>query len=69
MSCTVCKSNNQHSFKGEVAFHFPGFKGLNKPVVWVFPKLKVCLDCGLVAEFNIPECELIALQENEIEAA
>jgi hypothetical protein len=42
---------------------------LNKPVVWVFPKLKVCLDCGLVAEFNIPECELIALQENEIEAA
>lgn len=60
MSCRGCKSSRQSSFGSEVAIHFPGLKGLNKPIVWVFPKLLVCLDCGLT-EFIVPESELRAL--------
>jgi len=30
---------------------------LNKPIVWVFPKLSVCLECGFT-EFTVPEREL-----------
>jgi hypothetical protein len=40
--------------------HFPGLKGLDMPIVWVFPKLEVCLECGF-AEFEIPETELHVL--------
>jgi hypothetical protein len=42
--------------------HFPGVKGLDKPVVWVFPKLQVCLGCGLTL-FTIPETELRLLED------
>jgi hypothetical protein len=42
--------------------HFPGREGLDKPTVWVFPKVLVCLDCGL-AEFVFPKNELHALVE------
>ena len=44
-----------------MALHFPGLDGLNKPIVWVFPKISVCLDCGL-AEFIVPEKELEVLR-------
>jgi hypothetical protein len=52
MVCKRCASDNQSSFNGEVAVHFPGLEGLDKPVVWVFPKLAVCLNCG-VTEFTV----------------
>ena len=45
---------NQRNFAGEINIHFPGLKGLDKPTVWVFPKLVVCFDCGFT-EFLIPE--------------
>jgi hypothetical protein len=48
--------------------HFPGLKGLNEPIVWVFPKIAVCLDCGF-AEFLIPETELRLLAEGDSAAA
>jgi len=38
-------------------FHFPGWNGLEKPTVWVFPEVAVCLNCGF-AEFSMPEGEL-----------
>lgn len=60
MSCQSCQSEHQSNFNGEVAIHFPGLKGLDKPIVWVFPKLVVCLNCGLT-EFTIPEKELRVL--------
>jgi len=34
----------------------PGLKGLERPIVWVFPKLLLCLDCG-VTEFTVPKSE------------
>ena len=60
-SCCSCHSINQNSFTAEVAIHFPGLKGLGKPIVWVFPKLLVCLDCGY-SEFMLSERELKVLQ-------
>jgi hypothetical protein len=44
----------------EVAIHFPGLKGLDQPIVWSFPKLLVCLECGFT-EFTVPERELSVL--------
>ena len=68
MSCKSCKSENQSNFNGEIAIHFPGLQGLDKPIVWVFPKLLVCLDCGFT-EFAIPETELRQLAEGDSTAA
>ena len=62
MSCKSCKSEKQSNLNGEIAIHFPGLQGLDKPIVWVFPKLVVCLDCGLT-EFVIPATELGRLVE------
>jgi hypothetical protein len=53
-TCKSCSSDEQQKFQGEVAMHFPGLDGLNKPIVWVFPEILVCLNCGL-AEFVVPE--------------
>jgi hypothetical protein len=60
MSCKSCLSEHQSNLKGEVAIHFPGLKGLEKPIVWVFPKLLICLECG-VTEFSVPERELTVI--------
>jgi len=54
VSCKSCLSANTRNFNGEIAIHSPGLTGLNEPIVWIFPKLSVCLDCGF-AEFEIPE--------------
>lgn len=60
MVCKRCASDNQSVFSGEIAIHFPGAKGLDKFIVWVFPQLAVCLKCGFT-DFNVPERELSAL--------
>jgi hypothetical protein len=60
MACKRCASENQSRLNGEVAIHFPGLKGLDKPIVWTFPKLAVCLECGFT-EFIVPERELSVL--------
>jgi len=64
MTCKRCRSDSHSVFNGETAIHFPGLKGLDKPIVWVFPKLAVCLECGF-AEFTIPERELSVLATGE----
>ena len=60
MVCKRCASDNQSAFNGEIAIHFPGLKGVDKPIVWTFPKLAVCLKCGFT-EFTVPERELRVL--------
>jgi len=60
MACNGCASENRREFNGELAIHFPGIAGLRRPIVWTFPKLLVCLNCGQ-AEFNVPERELRVL--------
>ncbi len=54
MRCKRCASGYLKEFGGELAIHFPGHAGLTKPIVWVFPKLTTCLDCGFV-EFALPD--------------
>ncbi len=68
MSCKSCQSDNQYKFNGEVAIHFPGLQGLDKPIVWVFPQILVCLKCGFT-EFVVPETELRRLVESEAAGA
>jgi hypothetical protein len=68
MPCKSCGSVNQTKFTGEIAIHFSGLKNIDKPVVWVFPEIVVCLDCG-TAEFAVPEAELRQLARGDAEAA
>ena len=67
MSCKSCKSTHQTNLNGEIGIHFPGLKGLNKPITWVFPTLVACLDCGFT-EFTVPEKELgVLVSESSME--
>jgi len=51
-----------------MAIHFPGLKGLDRPVVWVFPELFVCLKCGN-AKFEVAESELRLLAKDDATTA
>ena len=62
MACVSCGSEKQGEFGAETVIHFPGLQGLDKPIVWVFPKLVVCFACG-ASLFAIPEAELRQLQD------
>jgi hypothetical protein len=66
--CKACGSINQDKFIAEMAIRSPGLKNIDKPTVWVFPELIVCLDCGM-AEFVVPEAELRLLPECTMAAA
>jgi hypothetical protein len=68
VKCTSCGSVNQSKFTGEIGIHLLGLKNIAKPVVWVFPELLVCLDCGS-AEFTVPEAELRQLAKDDAAAA
>jgi hypothetical protein len=67
--CNSCSSNRQTQFESEIFIQFPSLKDLDKLPVMVFPTLSVCLDCGVVAEFTIPETELRELRERSESAA
>lgn len=47
-----------------MGIHFPELKDIDKPVVWVFPEVVVCLDCG-AGEFAVPEAELRQLAKGD----
>jgi len=59
--CKRCLSENQRPFKTEIVFHLPG--GLAEPLVWVFPDVVACLNCGF-AEFDVPSEQLCALSRH-----
>ncbi len=63
MACRSCGSENQTQFVAEINIHFSGLRNLDKPGVLVFPKLLVCLDCG-VSQFTVPKGELGLLRGN-----
>ena len=68
VQCKSCLQEDQKAFNGEIAIHFPGLEGLHKPIVWVFPKVVVCLNCG-AAEFVVSEAELQSLRNHEASGA
>jgi hypothetical protein len=57
--CSSCQTES--TFNSEIAIHFRGLEGLDKPIVWVFPEIAVCLNCGF-AELTVPERELQVLR-------
>jgi hypothetical protein len=62
--CQSCASSRQMEFLGEICLHCPGgMESLDKPPLFIYPKVIVCLDCGL-AQFTVPEAELSVIQEN-----
>jgi len=68
MACKKCSSEKQSTLNGEVGIHYPGLKGLDKPIVFVYPKLLVCMNCGFT-EFAVPETDLRRLVEGAADAA
>ena len=61
--CTFCASKKMGKFGGEIGLHFKGIAELEKPVVFVFPEVMVCLTCGH-AQFTVPGEELRVLATN-----
>jgi hypothetical protein len=68
MSCPSCNSSNQAEFPTEMLVHFGGLKRLDKPSIWVFPTLLVCLDCGLF-QSTIPVYELEQLAAGVLDSS
>jgi hypothetical protein len=67
VKCKSCGSDSQSKFAAEIGIHYPGLKNIDMPIVWVFPELLICLDCGMAA-FAIPEAELRALAKDDAAA-
>ena len=57
MRCQRCDFPELRTFPAEINIHFPGYEGLTKRTVWVFPELVICPSCGF-AQFSLPEPEL-----------
>lgn len=64
LPCKACGSEKVQKLRGEIAMRTPGLKNIDKPIVWVFPDILVCMDCG-IAEFAVPEDELRILAKRE----
>jgi len=59
MHCESCGSSNQRKFSAEIAIDFAD---INKPAVFVFPELVLCLDCG-VARFIVTGADMQQLSK------
>ena len=57
VECASCSSKKQCKLNAELAFHIAGLQGLDKPIVWAFPEVLVCLNCGF-AEFALADSPL-----------
>jgi len=62
MTCGACGVGNEAKFGAEINIHFLGPMNLDEPGFFVFPKLAVCLACGLM-QFTLPERELCLLKK------
>jgi hypothetical protein len=67
MYCLSCGSTKQAELTAEMMIHFRGLEHLDKPGVLLFPKIRVCLGCGL-SRFTVPETELASLAKCTLEA-
>lgn len=57
MLCTECGLDKQAKFTAEIAVHVSGLNNIDKPPLFVFPEILVCMNCGN-AEFTVPESQL-----------
>jgi hypothetical protein len=57
MACTGCHSRNQAEVNTEINIHYSGPAYIGDPGIFVYPKVTVCLDCG-VSQFTLDGDEL-----------
>jgi len=62
MSCRSCQLQSEIELTAEMNIHFSGAANVDKPSVWAFPRLIVCLNCGFV-EFVLEREELLQIRE------
>jgi hypothetical protein len=60
MVCKGCHSGRVREYPAEINIHFAGKESLEKPSVWVFPNLIICVVCGFT-EFRVPNADLQSL--------
>ena len=66
--CESCSSPNVVQVNAETCLHFPGLRGLNKDPVFLFAKVAVCLDCGLL-QSQLSETDLRRIRQPRLQAA
>ena len=66
MSCQLCGSGNEAELDAEMIIHFSGLKNLDKPGVWAFSKVLVCLDCGS-SHVTVPKTKLASIAKGTLE--
>jgi len=66
MSCQSCGSGNEAELDSEMIIHFSGLKNLDKPGVWAFSKVLVCLDCGS-SHVTVPKTKLASIAKGTLE--
>ena len=62
MACRSCKLATEIELTAEMNIHFSGAMNVDKPPVWAFPRIVVCLNCGFV-EFVLESDELLHVRE------
>ena len=65
MSCVCCRSVKQAELTAEMLIHFPRLKRLDKPGVFLFPRLMVCMDCGF-SRFTVAKTELESIAKDTL---
>jgi hypothetical protein len=62
-ACRSCGSENLTQLVAEVMIHFSGLRNLDKAGILAFPKIVICLDCG-ISQFVLHETGLGQLKGN-----
>jgi len=65
MTCLSCQSVKQVELTAEMLIHFPRLKRLDKPGVFLFPRLMVCMDCGF-SRFTVAKTELESIAKDTL---
>jgi ribosomal protein L40E len=55
--CNTCGSTRLNKLRAELVLHFNGLQNIDKPVLWTFPEVMVCTECG-EADLHVPPHEL-----------
>ena len=66
--CKSCGATNQNSLSAEMAIHVPGIENLDRPTLWVFPRIVVCMNCGF-SEFFISKDKLQSVEVEQRSSA
>ena len=66
--CSACGSTNQMELAAEINFHFPFREGPSEVFLFGFPKMAVCLECGVLVS-RLSDTELGQLRQGVASSA